>query len=106
MKQYLDKDQTAKLIELGFPEPLPKYIHIGGVSYDSNHSYSIGELIEFLCPHFQATNYKLTLQKIQEISWIVEVEGVNYDELDFQTNQELIDALFCACVTLKEEGVI
>ena len=106
MKQYTSKDQTAKLIELGFPEPSPKYIHIGGISYDSNHNYSIGELIEFLCPHFQTTNYKLTLQKVQELSWDVEVEDVNYNDLDYQTKQELIDALFCACVTLKEEGVI
>ena len=106
MKQYTSKDQTAKLIELGFPEPSPKYIHIGGVSYDSNHNYSIGELIEFLCPHFQTTNYKLTLQKVQELSWNLEVEDVNYNDLDYQTKQELVDALFCACVTLKEEDVI
>lgn len=95
MKQHTSKDQTAKLIELGFRSP-------AGVGYN----YSIGELIEFLCPHFQTTNYKLTLQKVQELSWNVEVEDVNYNDLDYQTKQELIDALFCACVTLKEEGVI
>ena len=69
-------------------------------------NYSIGELIEFLCPHCQTTNYKLTLQKVQELSWDVEVEDVNYNDLDYQVKEELIDALFCACVTLKEEGVI
>lgn len=112
MKQYLDKDQTAKLMELGFPKP--QSIESIDTEFDSafdehtiyNMRYSIGELIEFLCPHFQSTNYKLTLRKAQELSWDVEVEDVNYNDLDYQTKQELIDALFCACVTLKEEGVI
>lgn len=112
MKQYTNKDQTAKLIELGFPKP--QSIESVDTEFDSafdehtiyNMCYSIGELIEFLCPHFQTTNYKLTLQKVQELSWNVEVEDVNYNNLDYQTKQELIDALFCACVTLKEEGVI
>ena len=116
MKQYTSKDQTAKLIEFGFPKPKfsipiednehPDYVDEDGNSYSLVESYSIGELIEFLCPHFQTTNYKLTLQKVQELSWNVEVEDVNYNDLDYQTKQELIDALFCACVTLKEEGVI
>lgn len=122
MKQYTDKDQTAKLIELGFPKPT-RIMAIGGfppkdtlaryASYKDDfdsvtcyEGYSIGELIEFLCPHFQTTNYKLTLQKVQELSWVVEVEDVNYNKLDYQTKQELIDVLFCACVTLKEEGAI
>lgn len=105
MKQYLDKDQTAKLIELGFPKP-------NSICLSSDNdvmvreAYSIGELIEFLCPHFQTTNYKLTLQKVQELSWDVEVEDVNYNDLDYQVKEELIDALFCACVTLKAEEAI
>lgn len=114
MKQYLDKDQTAKLMELGFPRPqhaIPirgGYEGIPELRYAVFHEprYCLGELIEFLCPHFQTTNYKLTLRKVQELSWDVEVEDVNYNDLDYQTKQELIDALFCACVTLKEEGVI
>lgn len=122
MKQYLDKDQTSKLIELGFPKPTRTIIVDGFpttdmlsryASYKDDfgfvvcyEGYSIGELIDFLCPHFQATNYKLTLQKAQELSWSVEVEDVNYNDLDYQVKEELIDALFCACVTLKEEGVI
>jgi hypothetical protein len=115
MKQYTDKYQTTKLIELGFPEPQGwgnacmsnKWVmDISPNGKREDFNYSIGELIEFLCPHFQTTNYKLTLQKIQELSWDVEVEDVNYNDLDYQIKQELIDALFCACVTLKEEGVI
>ena len=105
MKQYTSKDQTSKLIELGFPKP--KSICL---SSDNDvmvrGAYSIGELIEFLCPHFQTTNYKLTLRKVQELSWDVEVGDVNEDNLDYQIEQELIDSLFKTCVTLKEEGVI
>lgn len=107
MKQYLDKEQTAKLIELGFPKP--KYalpIRQEGQALIHALRYTIEELIEYLCPHFQTTNYKLTLQKVQELSWVVEVEDVNYNDLDYQVKEELIDALFCACVTLKEEEVI
>lgn len=109
MKQYTDKDQTAKLIELGFPKP--QSIVDVDVDYSIRdhtiyNAYSIGELIEFLCPHLHTTIYRLELQKINECSWDVEVGDVNENNLDYQIEQELIDALFCACVTLKEEGVI
>lgn len=116
MKQYTSKDQTAKLIELGFPKPKfsfpiednehPDYVDEDDNSYSLVESYSIGELIEFLCPHLHTTIYRLELQKINECSWDVEVGDVNENNLDYQIEQELIDALFCACVTLKEEGVI
>lgn len=122
MKQYTSKDQTAKLIELGFPKPT-RIMAIGGfppkdtlaryASYKDDfdsvtcyEGYSIGELIEFLRPHLHTTIYRLELQKINECSWDVEVADVNENNLDYQIKQELIDALFCACVTLKEEGVI
>ena len=103
MKQHTDKDQTAKLIELGFPEPSPKYIHIGGVSYDSNHNYSIGELIELLP--------KEITDEYDEVTSLVfntkEVYYTNYRTMSYYKNEaELIDALFNMCVTLKEEGVI
>ena len=109
MIQYTSKDQTAKLLELGFPNP--QSIVDVDVDYSIRdhtiyNAYSIGELIEFLCPRFQTTNYNLTLRKVQELSWDVGVEDVNYNGLDYQIKQELIDALFCACVTLKEDGVI
>lgn len=111
MKQYTSKDQTAKLIELGFPKP--KTYH--NLLWDENDkldligwqiNYSIGELIEFLCPHLHTTIYRLELQKINECSWDVEVGDVNDNNIDYQIEQELIDSLFKACVTLKEEGVI
>lgn len=103
MKQYTDKDQTAKLIELGFPEPLPKYIHIGGVSYDSNHNYSIGELIEFLPKDITDEYDEVTSLEFSK----KEVYYTNLRVMSYYKNSaELVDALFNMCVTLKEEGVI
>lgn len=100
MKQYTDKDQTAKLIELGFPKPSPKYIHIGGVSYDSNHNYSIGELIEFLSINGTRTRNI----EFDGLEWFIDWDS---DTSIYQTaSSELIDALFDMCVKLKEEGVI
>lgn len=106
MKQYLDKDQTAKLIELGFPEPLPKYIHIGGVSYDSNHNYSVGELIEFLPKRVGDAQIDFFAGVGK---WFVRYEDrheVPPITVKQWHSRELIDSLFDACVTLKEEGVI
>ena len=56
MKQYTSKDQTAKLIELGFPKPQGwgnKDISNGMIialykDGREDFNYSIGELIEFL----------------------------------------------------------
>lgn len=97
MKQYTDKDQTAKLIELGFPEPSPKYIHTGGVSYDSNHNYSIGELIEFL-----ESNTDINIWYDGESHYWY----VDYGLRRIGIDNNLVDALYFACKTLKEEGVI
>ena len=103
MKQYLNKDQTAKLIELGFPEPSPKYIHIGGVSYDSNHNYSIGELIEFLPKNVTDEYDEVTSLEFSK----TEVYYTNFRVMSYYKNSaELIDALFNMCVELKKEGMI
>lgn len=103
MKQYTNKDQTAELIELGLPKPLPKYIHIGGVSYDSNHNYSIGELIEFLPKEITDEYDEVTSLEFSK----TEVYYTNLRVMSYYKNSaELIDALFNMCVTLKEEGVI
>lgn len=101
MKQYTSKDQTAKLIELGFPEPSPKYIHIGGVSYDSNHNYSIGELIEFL-PIVINWTPRIIMKNVIEYSFTTEGSELYY----CNKNNELIDNLFDMCIKLKEEGMI
>ena len=106
MKQYTNKDQTAKLIELGFPKPKSSFYQNGATWIQCDGNYSIGELIEFLCPHLHTSIYKLEIQKTNVCSWDVEVADVNENSLDYQINQELIDALFDMCVTLEEEGVI
>ena len=96
MKQYTDKDQTAKLIELGFPEPSSKYIHIGGVSY-----YSIGELIEYLPITIEWTP-RIIMENVIKYSFAT-MDSTLYS---CNKNNELIDNLFDMCVKLKEEGVI
>ena len=100
MKQYLDKDQTAKLIELGFPKP--KGWGNKGISNGmsialykdgrEDFNYSIGELIEFL----EHRIYRIE----NNMQWLVEGARV------YGADKELINALFEACVTLKEKGVI
>ena len=98
MKQYTGKDQTAKLIELGFPKP--QSIESIDTEFDSafdehtiyNMRYSIGELIEFLNDHLFHID--------KDYKWYADVGQCSF------TAQELIDVLFKACVTLKEEGVI
>ena len=104
MKQYTSKDQTAKLIELGFPEPSPKYIHIGGVSYDSNHNYSIGELIEFIKNVAENNSVNIYTQ-FSLVEFNILKKSGRRCSYSFR-GDELIDSLFDACVTLKEEGVI
>lgn len=91
MKQYLDKEQTAKLIELGFPKP-QSIIDILGIYNEVETAYSIGELIEFL------NDYLFNIDK--DYKWYADVGQCSF------TAQELIDVLFKACVKLKEEGVI
>ena len=100
MKQYTSKDQTAKLIELGFPKP--KSICL---SSDNDvmvrGTYSIGELIEFL-PRWIKPRGGLEIVAESD-GWLV-MHG--HDPFDPQcTMPELIDALFEYCVKLKEEGL-
>ena len=117
MKQYTSKDQTAKLIELGFPKPKfsfpiednehPDYVDEDGNSYSLVESYSIGELIEFLPTSFSKKDKYFHLDIFPARSgWFILYATYNTEEYHRNFKRELIDALFCACVTLKEEGVI
>lgn len=101
MKQYLDQQQSAKLIELGLPEP--KLLYFGNNTI-GHYAYTIGELIEMLPePASQRLRYVAT-----KGAWIVDIDvlgkqgrchrGVYY--------RELIDALYDMVIKLKEEGVI
>ena len=108
MKLYTNQDQTAKLIELGFPNPqyaLP--IRQEGQALIHALRYTIGELIEFLP--------KTIKWKEVVYSRVIDVECVAYYSWDYEVyfgsdlifeEKELIDSLFKACVTLKEGGVI
>lgn len=114
MKQHTSKDQTAKLIELGFPRPQGwgnagisnkwvMAISPNGKREDFN--YSIGELIEFLPlelePHPDMARRTIVGNEVLYCD-----EYIDWVELRFNKHKEIIDNLFDACVTLKEEGVI
>ena len=107
MKQYLNSEQTAKLIELGFEKPnsevecdLPKGDwRIGQVGI--RKAYSIGELLSFL-PEF--VNWTPRVIRGNVIEYSFETEG---SELYYcNAHNELIDNLYDMILRLKEEGVI
>lgn len=103
MKQYTNKDQTAKLIELGFQKPK-------SICLSSNNdvmvmgAYSIGELIEFLDKNLLTIGVTTVLDL--PIRHFVQFTKDRTKGGYTQVQGELIDKLFDACVTLKEEGVI
>ena len=111
MKQYLDKDQTVKLIELGFPKPkflfpiedheCPDYIDDDENEYALVETYSIGELIEFLPMTIDWTPRIIRENKI-EYSF-----GIEESELYYSCeNDELIDNLFDMCVRFKKDEIL
>lgn len=109
MRQYTDKDQTAKLIELGFPKPQGwsnKDISNGmsiALYNDGREdfNYSVGELIEFL-PIVINWTPRVIMGNVIEYSFTTEGSELYY----CNQNNELIDNLFDMCIRLKEEGVI
>lgn len=108
MKQYTSKDQTAKLIELGFPKP--QSIVDVDVDYSIRdhtiyNAYSIGELIEFL-PLELEPHPDMAIRTIVGDEVLYCDEYIDWVELRFNKHKEIINNLFDACVTLKEEGVI
>ena len=104
MKQYLDQQQTVKLIELGFEQPssiasVEPIYGMGGISVAK--AYTIGELLSFL-PEF--VNWTPRVIRGNVIEYSFETEG---SELYYcNSHNELIDNLFDMCIKLKEEGVI
>ena len=103
MKQYTDKDQTAKLIELGFPEPKPSFYQNGATWIQCDGNYPIGELIEFLPKEITDEYDEVTSLEFHATEvYYTNLRAISYYVCDI----ELIDALFDMCVTLKEEGVI
>lgn len=95
MKQYLNLEQSNKLIELGYtlPKSISKlYYDDEGRVEDIEYSYSIGELLSFL--PIISIDHKAT-------GYIIFVCYSN--SLELITDIELIDALFVACVKLKNK---
>ena len=106
MKQYTSKDQTAKLIELGFPKPNPSFYQNRVTWIQCDGYYSIGELIEFLPKRVGDAQLDFFTGVGK---WFVRYEDrheVPPSTVKLWHSRELIHSLFDACVTLKEEGVI
>ena len=96
MKQYTNSEQTAKLIELGFERPHPKWELDSRGDYRariSEANYSIGELIEMLPPRIKGID--LTIDRYYAFEqWLVYWNAG--DNNQFFRATELIDALFNA----------
>ena len=115
MKQYLDQQQTAKLIELGFEKPKSEkwVLDIANESTPSilnivkRYDYSIGELLSFLPENIAKENEMPSTLNISLLNGEWCVEYADFLGADFLFRSvELIDAVFNMIVKLKEEGVI
>lgn len=101
MKQYLNSDQTAKLIEMGFEKPKSIEVYRDGhcVPFvEQRWDYSVGELLSFLPTRTYSGSIYIDYNGL----WRVGYENTVRHQSEF----ELIDALYFMCVRLKEEGVI
>ena len=110
MKLYTSKEQTAKLIELGFEKPKSMKGEHNGWQFMPTPAYSIGELIEMLPPKIET---EMEDESDDEYAWLSFEEGWDvlyrsgcYIVERIRHSKELIDALFEMLVHLKEEGVI
>lgn len=111
MKMYLNVEQTAKLIELGFEKPSPKWVKDENGDYrvkTNDADYDIGELLSIL-PLTVGKNYDLHIES-SLAKWYVAYYwigngGEYYIKYEFSAC-ELIDALYMMILRLKEEGVI
>lgn len=105
MKQYLNSEQTAKLIELGFAPKMrikgvcTKY---GTVNIEHEAYFGVGELIEMLPPIID--EYSSTVI-CGGGTWSVHYKRIFASRYDTSA-KELIDALYKMIIKLKEEGVV
>lgn len=111
MKQYLNSDQTAKLIELGFEKPTMKNIPTPDGEVNEEW-YSIGELVEMLPQHLDYKGgvadmpidyYALTIR--QNVVMYCD-PYMDWVEIQCNDHKELIDNLYDMVIILKEEGII
>ena len=92
MSQYTTKEQTAKLMELGFERPNASHRYFEGNTLHINNNYSIGELIAFLEKYHFPTHIRVGGVKTNNV--------INQNHEEF--GGELIDLLFNLCVKIKE----
>ena len=106
MKQYLSREQTAKLIELEFAQPRTKIPFEVG-NEELGYTYSIGELIEMLPENVAKENEIPSTLNISLMNgeWCVQYADFLGTDFEF-CNTELVDALYAMVVKLKEKGVI
>lgn len=118
MKQYLNEQQTAKLIELGFEKPKGLADAEPSSGKWVRPAYSIGELIEML-PRTITDEIWWGEDKGKEGVWGLRIDtsgteygwDISYERDDSaylyrEGRSELIDALYDMIVKLKEKGVI
>ena len=104
MREFTTQEQTAKLIELGFPKPKfeieTHIVSVHGAPIKAATiigDYSIGELVSFL------SNYKLEIDNTDSDDiWMVSVHDTASFRMYDSVGKELVDALFNACVELKK----
>ena len=100
MRQHTTKEQTTKLIELGFERPengvikqlLDRSTGLW-ITIGEEGDYSIGELIDFLDKYHFPTHIRIGGVKVNNV--------INQNHEEF--GGELIDLLFNLCVKIKEE---
>ena len=105
MKMYLNSEQTAKLIELGF-ESAPKLEWENGEP-KFVPQYTIGELIEMLPENIAKENEIPSTLNISLMNgeWCVQYADFLGTDFEF-CNTELVDAICDMILRLKERGVI
>lgn len=113
MKQYTNREQTAKLIELGFERPFRnEYLHIVeeyGYAVNKERNFTIGELIEILPKGINDDYLDISAPFGEDDGWLITYGQQVYEDWeDIYTfiNKELIDAIYDMAVKLKEEGMI
>lgn len=104
MKMYTNRDQTAKLIELGFEKPKGLADAEPSSGKWVRPAYSIGELLSFLPLSFNNDDYYARTIRASKVMYCDPY--LDWIEVEWIKHEELIDNLFDACVELRENGVI
>jgi hypothetical protein len=122
MRQYTNKEQTAKLIEIGVEKPKntqyvqrakvrnlhSPFIEFGETEFEG--SYSIGELIEILpeaiCESKDDSYHYFLSIETDSLTWKVFYESEDEVVLCSTFGIELVDALCSMLTILKRQGTL